>query len=221
MLEGDAVATTSEAGEVDTHRSKARASRRPPGRRDELLGAALEVVRRAGAGASMDQMAAEAGITKPVLYRYFGDRDGLIAAMADRFSEDLVARLDAAFAAADNDDVGALIRAAIDGYLSFIEDDPALYGFLIHSAPLGSEAVVAVFDRVARSVARVMAEVFETLGLDKRPIITWAYGVVGTVHLAGARWVRRPDASRDELVGDLVALVSLGLTGAPVALRAP
>ena len=79
--------------------SQDRPSRRAPGRRDELLGAALDVIRRVGPGASMDEMAAEAGITKPVLYRYFRDRDGLIAAVAERFSDGLVERLEQALAA--------------------------------------------------------------------------------------------------------------------------
>src|SRR5579863_4531477 len=71
----------------------AQVSRRRPGRRDELSAAALEVIRHVGPTASMHEMAARAGITKPVLYRYFGDRDGLIASVAERFAQDLIARL--------------------------------------------------------------------------------------------------------------------------------
>jgi AcrR family transcriptional regulator len=194
-----------------------RVSRRPPGRRDELVAAALGVIRRVGPGASMDEMAAGAGITKPVLYRYFGDRGGLIAAVAERFSYDLVARLEKALAAAKGGGAEVRIRAAIGSYITFIEEDPALYGFWTQQAPLGSPALIAVIDRVARSIARVIHDTLEAHGRDTRPTTTWAHGVVGMVHLAGARWARRPDVPREEIVADLVALVAHGLTGAAAA----
>ena len=199
---------------VATSEVPIRVSRRPPGRRDELVTAALDVIRRVGPGASMDEMAAEAGITKPVLYRYFGDRDGLIAAVGERFSEVLVARLERSLAAAPRGDAEVLIRAPIESYVTFIEEDLALYGFFTQHTPPGSPAFIAVIDSVTASIALVIRTIFETQGLDTRPVTTWADGVVGTVHLAGARWARRQDVPREQLVADLVALVAHGLIGA-------
>jgi AcrR family transcriptional regulator len=167
----------------------------------------------------MDEMAAGAGITKPVLYRYFGDRDGLIAAVAERFSDVLVARLEAALAGAPGEDPEQLIRAAIESYVAFIEEDPALYAFLTQRAPFGGEAIVAVIDRIAGAIARVIRETLEGFDIDTRPVTTWAHGVVGMVHLAGARWARQPDGPRDELIADLVALVAHGLIGAATPLQ--
>ena len=196
-----------------------RASRRPPGRRDELLAAALDVIRRDGPGASMDDMAREAGITKPVLYRYFGDRDGLILAVADRFSEVLVGRLETALAGAGGRQTEEVISAAIESYVAFIEEDPALYGFLAQQAAPDSPALVAVIDRVVTVIAEVIRENFEALGLDSRPASTWAHVVVGMVHLAGARWARHPDVPRAQLVADLTALMAHGLTGTTAPLQ--
>jgi AcrR family transcriptional regulator len=180
------------------------------------LAAALDVLRRIGPGASMDEMAAEAGITKPVLYRYFGDRHGLIAAVADRYSDGLVARLDRALAGAPREDAEVLIRVPIESYVTFIEEDPVLYSFLTQQAPPGSLAFIAVIDRVTESITKVIRDVFEAAGLDTRPARTWAQGVVGTIHLVGSEWARRPDVPRDQLVADLVALVAHGLIGASV-----
>src|SRR6266508_3048551 len=42
-------------------------------RREELLDAAERAIRRIGPQASMEELAAEAGITKPILYSHFGD----------------------------------------------------------------------------------------------------------------------------------------------------
>lgn len=63
-------------------------------RRRELLEAADRVVLRDGPKASMNAIAAEAGITKPILYRHFGDKGGLYRALATRHTDGLLAALD-------------------------------------------------------------------------------------------------------------------------------
>ena len=62
-------------------------------RRRELLEAANRVVLRDGPEASMNAIAAEAGITKPILYRHFGDKNGLYRALAQRHTDALLATL--------------------------------------------------------------------------------------------------------------------------------
>ena len=61
----------------------------PEARRAELADAAIRAIRAIGADASMADIAAEAGISKPVLYHHFGDKAGLAAAIADRFLVEL------------------------------------------------------------------------------------------------------------------------------------
>src|SRR5437870_2004883 len=68
-----------------TDRSAQRADRR-----EALLTAAIGGIRKHGPSASMDALAAEAGITKPILYRHFGDRAGLVKAIAERFADSLM-----------------------------------------------------------------------------------------------------------------------------------
>jgi AcrR family transcriptional regulator len=205
---------------ADVGRTQAAPSRRRPGRREELSAAALEVIRRVGPGASMQEMAAKAGITKPVLYRYFGDRDGLIAAVAEGFTDDLINRVVQALAGAPTGDPEMLIRAAIESYVAFIEEDPALYGFLTHHAPLGSPAMLSVIDRIAGAIEHVIRVTLAVHDLDSRPATTWAHGVVGMVHFAGARWAREAEVPREQLVTDLSALVARGMTGAADPLHA-
>ena len=194
-------------------------SDRRAGRRSELLAAALNVIRRDGASVSMEAMAAEAGITKPILYRHFGDRDGLLGAVADRFAHELVGRLsqELALPGPPRERIAAAVRC----YVEFIEDDPALYGFLTQWAPLSSTAVAGVVDRVAAVLTATIAERLAEAGLDARPAETWAYGVVGMVHLAGSRAVSLTEQSRDVVVADLIDLVADGVLGSAVAAGVP
>src|SRR5438477_9728627 len=101
-------------------------------RRSQLLAAADRVVRREGSAASMNLIAAEAGITKPILYRHFGDKGGLYRALADRHIDDLLARLRSALTTRGG--LRARTRATIDAYLSAVEQQPQVYRFLLERA---------------------------------------------------------------------------------------
>jgi AcrR family transcriptional regulator len=159
----------------------------------------------------MDAMAAEAGITKPILYRYFGDREGVIAAVGECFADELVSRLEAVLAAEVLP--GERARQAIDCYVAFIEADPALYGFFAQHAAVGGPAVRSVVDRVAAALARNIGEGLREVGVDSAPSETWAYGIVGMVHLAGAHWAANPTVPRARLIDYLSELTRFGVEG--------
>src|SRR5947208_4124889 len=98
-------------------------------RRAELLDAAARVIRSRGPDASMEAIAAEAGITKPILYRHFGDRAGLCLAVVDRALTGVMENMSKAFA--KHPPGSGLIAASIDAYLRFIDEDENLYRFLM------------------------------------------------------------------------------------------
>jgi len=181
-------------------------------RREELLDAALRTVRRVGPAASMDDIAAEAGITKPILYRHFGDRRGLVAALADRFAQELLSTLRAALAepAAPRD----ILSMTIDAYLGFVEADPSVYRLVLGSSssdPVAGDAVSAFLRLVAQEVAVVLGEQLRQVGADSGAAEPWAFGIVGMVQLAGDWWVERRTLSRARLVEYLTTLLWAGL----------
>jgi AcrR family transcriptional regulator len=187
------------------------------GRRRELLDAADRVVRRLGPAASMDDFAAEAKVTRVVLYRYFGDKGGLYQALAERYVVALMDELRPALAAS----VGPRQRltATIDAYLSFIESHREAYTFLMHRAIREgpqAQATIADFVRgVAREVSEVLAEEIAGFGFDPAPAEVWAHGIVGMVQLSADWWLeQRPDIPRERVVRYLVTLLSNGFFGA-------
>src|SRR5687767_9777206 len=98
-------------------------------RRDALMDAAVEAIREHGPNASMEDLARAAGVTKPILYRHFGHRDGLTAALATRFADGLQSTLQAALVAGT--EPRETLEKTIDAYLEFVERDPAVYRFLV------------------------------------------------------------------------------------------
>jgi AcrR family transcriptional regulator len=188
-------------------------------RRAELLEAADRLISRRGASASMDEIAAEAGISKPILYRHFGDKDGLYRALAEWYVEELMGVL------RDARMVGSTrtrIAAGIDAYLSFIERDPERYRFLLGAAeqPRTSTLVAEFRRRLADECAFVTAERLRGAGVDPELAEPWAHGVVGMVRSVGIWWLESRSLPRARLVDHLTDLLWEGLSGLRARARA-
>lgn len=176
-------------------------------RREELLDAAIAVVRRDGPFVSMDQIAAGCGITKPIIYRHFGDRDGLVGELALRFVDRLISILRPAAASAGT--AHDLLATTMDAYLGLIETDTNLYRFLAAEGKPESRDVLARL--IAEHIALIIEQRLAAADLDTAPARPWAYGLVGMVHFAGDWWIDEQPIPRHELAGRLTFLAWDGL----------
>lgn len=165
----------------------------------------------------MERVAAAAGVTKPILYRHFGDRDGLVAALGIRVAEELTAEITDSLAAGG--DPLTVLRRTVDAYLGFVERDPAVYRFVVDRVVVeqpGAAAVAGTFmaritDRVADAI-RGQAESLDVPGIGLRADAI-AHGLVGMVHGVGLWWAAHPDLPRHAVVDDLVETAWHGLAG--------
>jgi AcrR family transcriptional regulator len=184
-------------------------------RRDELLDAAVAAIRAHGPTVSMEELARAAGVTKPILYRHFGHRDGMIAALATRFALALQTTLQEALEAGG--EPRQTLAATIDAYLSFVERDPEVYRFLVErliSEPADKEVSLGNFiSQVGNQVALVLGEQLRGAGLDSGGAEPFAHGIVGMVHAAGDWWLDRRTMPRARLVEYLTTLLWGGLGG--------
>ena len=178
-------------------------------RRQQLLEAADRVVQREGSAASMNLIAAEAGITKPILYRHFGDKGGLFRALAARHIDKLLARLRAALMTRGG--LTARTRATVDAYLAAVEEQPQVYRFLMERAAAED---VDVRGQVHGFVRRFGDEL--ATGLQNEAALApigearaqvWAHGIAGMVQAAGDWWLDHPDVPREVVVDELIALM--------------
>lgn len=184
-------------------------------RRRELLEAADRVVLRDGPEASMNAIAAEAGITKPILYRHFGDKSGLYRALAKRHTDALLDNLRTAL-----DSPGSRrdrVEATLDAYLAAIEARPQVYRFLMHPTEQGTADHEKGFDAVRHSapllrrlgeeLAQLIAERVD-LGPDSAQLArVWGHGIVGMMHAAGDWWLGDRPCPREQLVHSLADLL--------------
>ncbi|MEQ3551508.1 TetR/AcrR family transcriptional regulator [Pseudonocardia nematodicida] len=194
-------------------RTDAREQRRAQ-RRAEMVAAAIEAVREHGPGVSVAQIAAAAGITKPVLYRHFADRADLQRAVGEQAAEMLMERVHPVLAAGA--EPVEQVAAVIDAFLHGIEDEPELYRFVVANpaepAP-GAEIVSDVRGRIGALLATLIGERVRAAGRDSGGAEVWAHGLVGMVQSAGEWWLERRTMSREALTGYLSALIWDGMAG--------
>ncbi|MEU8519032.1 TetR family transcriptional regulator [Streptomyces sp. NBC_01216] len=183
-------------------------------RRRELLEAADRVVLRDGPGASMNAIAAEAGITKPILYRHFGDKGGLYRALATRHTDALLGALRAALDAPA--DRRRRVEATLDTYLASIEAMPQVYRFLMHPAEETQQAEqrfdvgrhsAPLLRRMGEELGQVVAERIDLGPGGEAQARIWGHGIVGMMHAAGDWWLGERPCSRAELVRSLADLL--------------
>jgi AcrR family transcriptional regulator len=180
-------------------------------RREELLDVADRVIQRRGVAVSMDEIASEAGITKPVLYRHFGDKDGLYQALTERYVDELKTALKPATKASEPRD---RLAAAIDAYLAYVEREPERYRFLLHASERPRTAgIVADFRR--RHIAECAFTAEDNLrraGIDPGFAEPWAQCVSGMIRAAGTSWLEARSLPRDRLADYLTTILWEGFS---------
>ncbi|MEV7779955.1 TetR family transcriptional regulator [Kitasatospora sp. NPDC088351] len=178
-------------------------------RREQLLNAADRVIRRDGPAASMNAIAAEAGITKPILYRHFGDRNGLIRALTERHTRSLLAAVRAALT--EPLERRDRVEHVLDTYLAGIEARPQVYRLLTHPEPGdpggAGNALAPALRQIAEEITGAVRSQVD-LGPDRDLLAeAWGRGITGMVLAAGDWWLESRPCSRPRMVQALADLL--------------
>jgi AcrR family transcriptional regulator len=181
-------------------------------RRAELLDAAERAIRRVGPGASMDEIAAEAGITKPILYAHFGDKAGLVQALAARVAAELNRTVGDALTSSG--EPRAVVSSTIDAFCAFIESETELYRFLVQTARLDTNAAgPRLLTDIGSQIAVTLGGALRRAGADSGAAEPWAFAIVGMTFGGATWWLQRRTMARSDLVEYLTQLLWSGLSG--------
>jgi AcrR family transcriptional regulator len=197
-------------GEVDGRSVRWAAHR--AARRDELIDAVVAAVEAHGTDVGMDQIAAVARTSKPVIYRYFADKNDLYGAVGRKVVSAVLATLPAA---EQDSHPRSIFAAYVDAYLGFLSDRPALYHFIARHTPVESADKLTDPNRLmSDAIAAQLGRGLELIGSDPALAHPWGEAAVGFVRAAGLWWLDHPDRmTREELTEYLTTLLWDGAAG--------
>jgi AcrR family transcriptional regulator len=182
-------------------------------RRNELVDGTLVAIRQHGRFISMDEIAAEIGVSKTVLYRYFVDKNDLTTAVMMRFTQTTLIPNMAAALSSELDGID-LTREVIRVYVETVAAEPEPYRFVMANSSASKSKVIADSERIiARMIAVMLRRRMQQVGMDTGGAEPWAYLIVGGVQLATHSWMSDPRMTSDELIDYLTMLSWSALCG--------
>lgn len=168
-------------------------------RSEQMLSVALPLFARRGFHAvSVDEVAAGAGVTKPMVYAYFGSKDGLFEACAGRAADRLVAALEAS--AAHHTDPAERMWHGLLAVFRWIAEHREAWTVL-YGAPGGGGSPFAgpaarASDRMARLVADQFADTLRAQGMGataEQHAAPMAHAFVAATVGMGRWWMEHPE----------------------------
>lgn len=178
----------------------------------------MDSIRRRGAAVSIDDIAADSGMSKPVIYGHFGDRVGLADAIAvvvaDGVTEETLTSIQAQVDAGEPVDFDGAIAALVSALFDLVENEPAIYGFLVRTI---RSAELGFFDNALVEVIRERGGRLVEIANPKIPEQSRAVlvdGAFGFLLFSIESWIGRPILSRDEMVTTLTRAVVAGFDSA-------
>lgn len=181
-------------------------------RRSQLLDLGVRLfATRSLAEMSIDLLAETAGVSRGLLYHYFGGLAGFQEAVVRRAADDLIART----APPSVGDAVERLQASVRAYVEFVDESYEGYLSLVTGARSGNEALWAIYDEARGALTdRIFTADTDHLLEDTPATRLLVRGWSALAEEMVLEWKARGDVSREELV-DLIAGALPVLAGVP------
>ncbi len=186
-------------------------------RRTQLVEVAKRVFAEHGYdGASVEEIASRAKVSKPIVYEHFGGKEGLYAVVVDRETARLLGMITSRLGPG----LGGRqqIHSSAMAFLDYIEADPDGFRVLIRDSPTGvvsSGGMSGLLSDVAAKAEEVLTGFFAESGIDLAAAPLYAHALVGMVVYVGAWWSEERELPKDVVAAHLTALTYMGLSRLP------
>ncbi|WP_179461464.1 TetR/AcrR family transcriptional regulator [Janibacter alkaliphilus] len=196
-------------------------------RREQLVAVGRSLFAEKGVdGTSVEEIAATAGVSKPVVYEHFGGKEGLYAVVVDREIQALTTAITDALMS-DGSSRELIERAAM-ALLDYIEHSTDGFRILVRDSPHPGSAAptedatettpaggtyASLLSDVAAQVEHLLSAELGRRGFPARTSPLYAQMLVGMVSLTGQWWLDSRGMPREEVAAHLVNLAWNGLTG--------
>jgi AcrR family transcriptional regulator len=182
-------------------------------RREQLIAISRALFAQRGFdGTSIEEIAARAEVSKPVVYEHFGGKEGLYAVVVDREVRSLLGMMQESLTAGNP---RLLLEQAALAFLDYIEQSSDGFRILVRDSPIGSASgsFVSIISEVASRVEHILDAEFRARGLETTAAPMYAQMLVGMVGTTGQWWLDARKPSKDDVAAHLVNLAWHGLAG--------
>jgi AcrR family transcriptional regulator len=183
-------------------------------RREQLLEIGRRLFAKKGyEGTSVEEIAATAQVSKPVVYEHFGGKEGLYAVVVDREFQALLTAITEALTTGEHP--RKLLENAALALLDYIETSTDGFRILVRDSPIpqASGSFASLISDVATQVEHLLAEEFRRRRLDPKAAPVYAQMLVGMVALTGQYWLDHRKQKKADVAAHLVNLSWNGLSG--------
>lgn len=179
-------------------------------RREQLIDVARALFAERGFdGTSIEEIAARAKVSKPVVYEHFGGKEGLYAVIVDRELMTISSTITAALKSSESASI--IVEHAALALLTYIEDSPDGFRILSSGNDRASGTYSTLLADVAIQVSGILASQFTAHGLDARTAPLYAQMLVGIVAMPAQWWLENRTMSKEEVAAHMVNLAWNGL----------
>jgi AcrR family transcriptional regulator len=161
-------------------------------------------------GTSIEEIAARANVSKPVVYEHFGGKEGLYAVVVDREMSDLLERLTRSLQSGHPRELAEQAALAL---LTYIEEETDGFRILSRDSSVAgsSGAFSSLLNDIANQAEYVLVREFGQRGFNTKHAAMYAQMLVGMVALTGMWWLEERKPKREEVAAHLVNLAWNGL----------
>lgn len=184
-------------------------------RREQLIKVARGLFSEHGfEGTSVEEIAATAGVSKPVVYEHFGGKEGLYAVVVDREVQTLLGAVRTALENGDTHEREIVAAGAI-ALLDYVQAQPDGFRILVRDSHVGSAtgSFAGILNDVASQVEDLLGAEFRRRRLNPRTAPMYAQMLVGMVGLTGQWWLGHREHKKEEVAAHVVNLAWNGLRG--------
>ncbi|HEY1621803.1 MAG TPA: TetR/AcrR family transcriptional regulator [Streptosporangiaceae bacterium] len=181
-------------------------------RREQLLDIGRKLFAERGLdGTSIEEIAARAGVSKPVVYEHFGGKEGLYAVVVDR---EVGRFLEMATRLLEGDDTMPKFEVAAVSLLRYIQDNSDGFRILVRDSnpTSGSGTFASLISDVASQVEYILGDMLKSRGYDPKLAPMYAQMLVGMVAFTGQWWLDARKPNLEEVAAHLVNLAWNGLS---------